>query len=162
MVCQRQGILIDRYSRQIIFPGIGEEGQRKPGNFDEDDIRSELPMVVAAERHLRKVNSSLEIEGIVDDVNFTNIDLVALSGHKGLFGPLGTGVLFIGGRVDLDPLGEGGTGSYSEQEKQPITLPDRYERGTLNTVGISGLGAGLTYILSEGLEGIRSHEQRGN
>ncbi len=91
------------------------------------------------------------------DVQAGNIDLLALSGHKGLLGPPGTGVLFIGERVDLDPLREGGTGSYSEQENQPIILPDRYESGTLNSVGISGLGAGLRYIFSEGLEKIRSH-----
>ena len=93
------------------------------------------------------------------DVQASNIDLLALSGHKGLFGPPGTGVLYAGNRVDLDPLREGGTGSYSEQEEQPYLLPDRYESGTINSVGISGLGAGLRYILSEGLERISAHGQ---
>ncbi len=93
------------------------------------------------------------------DVQASNIDLLALSGHKGLFGPPGTGVLYVGNRVDLDPLREGGTGSYSEQEEQPYLLPDRYESGTINSVGISGLGAGLRYILSEGLERISAHGQ---
>ena len=93
------------------------------------------------------------------DVEASNIDLLAFSGHKGLLGPPGTGVLYVGHRVDLDSLREGGTGSYSEQEEQPVTLPDRYESGTLNSVGISGLGAGLKYIFKEGLERIRTHEQ---
>jgi len=93
------------------------------------------------------------------DVQASNIDLLALSGHKGLFGPPGTGVLYVGNRVDLDPLREGGTGSYSEQEEQPYLLPDRYESGTINSVGVSGLGAGLRYILSEGLERISAHGQ---
>ena len=93
------------------------------------------------------------------DVQASNIDLLAFSGHKGLFGPPGTGVLYVGNRVDLDPLREGGTGSYSEQEEQPYLLPDRYESGTMNSVGISGLGAGLRYILSEGLERISAHGQ---
>jgi len=53
---------------------------------------------------------------------------------------------------------EGGTGSYSELEEQPIVLPYRYESGTVNTVGISGLCAGLAYIFGEGLERIRAHE----
>jgi len=111
--------VIDRYSRQILFSGIGEEGQRRLGNscvviigcgalgtiiatslvragvgkvriidrdfieyhnlqrqvlFDEDDIRNGLPKAIAAERHLRKVNSSVEVEGIVADVNFTNVE----------------------------------------------------------------------------------------
>jgi cysteine desulfurase family protein len=93
------------------------------------------------------------------DVQANNIDLLAFSGHKGLLGPPGTGVLYIGNRVNLDSLREGGTGSYSEEEEQPVILPDRYESGTLNSVGISGLGAGLKYIRNEGLEKIRTREQ---
>jgi len=93
------------------------------------------------------------------DVKTGNIDLLAFSGHKGLFGPPGTGVLYIGERVELDSLREGGTGSHSEMEEQPLDLPYRYESGTANSVGISGLGAGLKYIFSEGLEKIRAHEQ---
>ncbi len=93
------------------------------------------------------------------DVQAGNIDLLAFSGHKGLFGPPGTGVLYVGDRVDLDPLREGGTGSYLETEEQPTALPYRYESGTVNTVGISGLGAGLKYIFGEGAKKIRAHEQ---
>ncbi len=85
--------------------------------------------------------------------------MLAFSGHKGLFGPPGTGALYIGNRVDLDSLREGGTGSYSEDENQPTILPDKFESGTLNSVGISGLGAGLKYIFNEGLEKIRAYEQ---
>ena len=93
------------------------------------------------------------------DVQAGNIDLLAFSGHKGLLGPPGTGVLYVGDRVSLDSLREGGTGSHSEQEEQPFELPYRYESGTVNSVGISGLGAGLKYIFGEGLERIRTHEQ---
>ncbi len=93
------------------------------------------------------------------DVQAGNIDLLAFSGHKGLLGPPGTGVLYVGSRVDLNSLREGGTGSYSEQEEQPLALPYRYESGTINSVGISGLGAGLDYIFSEGLEKICAHER---
>jgi cysteine desulfurase family protein len=92
------------------------------------------------------------------DVQVANIDLLAFSGHKGLFGPPGTGVLYVGNRVDLDSVREGGTGSHSEQEEQPFELPYRYESGTVNSVGISGLGAGLKYIFTEGLGKIRIHE----
>ena len=93
------------------------------------------------------------------DVQAGNIDLLAFSGHKGLLGPPGTGVLYVGSRIDLNSLREGGTGSYSEQEEQPLALPYRYESGTINSVGISGLGAGLNYIFSEGLEKICAHER---
>jgi selenocysteine lyase/cysteine desulfurase len=68
-------------------------------------------------------------------------------------------VLYVGERVDLDSLREGGTGSHSELEEQPLDLPYRYESGTVNSVGISGLGAGLKYIFSEGLERIHAHVQ---
>jgi cysteine desulfurase family protein len=93
------------------------------------------------------------------DVSASNIDLLAFSGHKGLFGPPGTGVLYIGNRVNLDSLREGGTGSFSEQEEQPEILPDKYESGTLNSVGIAGLGAGLKFIFDEGLDKIIAHEK---
>jgi cysteine desulfurase family protein len=93
------------------------------------------------------------------DVQVANIDLLAFSGHKGLLGPPGIGVLYIGNRVELDSLREGGTGSHSELEEQPDALPYKYESGTVNSVGISGLGAGLRYIFEEGLEKIRAHEQ---
>jgi len=93
------------------------------------------------------------------DVQADNVDLLAFAGHKGLLGPAGTGGLYIGNRVDLDSLREGGTGSYSEREEQPVVLPDRYESGTLNSVGISGLGAGVKYIFGEGLDKIRAYER---
>ena len=93
------------------------------------------------------------------DVADSNIDLLAFSGHKGLFGPPGTGVLFIGSRVNLDSVREGGTGSFSEQEEQPEILPDKYESGTLNSVGIAGLGAGLKFIFDQSLDKIIAHEK---
>ena len=93
------------------------------------------------------------------DVQASNIDLLAFSGHKGLLGPPGTGVLYLSDRVELDTLREGGTGTNSESEEQPMDLPYRYESGTPNTVGIAGLSAGLKYILGEGIERISGHGQ---
>lgn len=93
------------------------------------------------------------------DVQENCIDLLAFSGHKGLFGPPGTGALYIGERVELDSLREGGTGSHSESEEQSMDLPYRYESGTANCVGIAGLGAGLKFITSEGREKILAYEQ---
>ena len=93
------------------------------------------------------------------DVQADNIDLLAFSGHKGLFGPPGTGTLYIGERVDLDSLREGGTGSQSEREEQPAALPYKFESGTVNSVGIAGLGAGLKFISSKGVGEILAHER---
>jgi cysteine desulfurase family protein len=89
------------------------------------------------------------------------IDLLAFTGHKGLHGPPGTGGLVIGDHVDiaaLRPLVRGGTGSRSEFEQQPDLLPDKYESGTANGVGLAGLGAGVRWILARGVASIRAHE----
>ena len=77
------------------------------------------------------------------------IDLLAFTGHKGLQGPPGTGGLILADNFDpaqLQPLVRGGTGSRSEFERQPDDLPDRYESGTPNGVGIAGLGAGIAWV----------------
>jgi len=96
------------------------------------------------------------------DIKRDNIDLLAFTGHKALFGPPGTGGLVVGERVDikkLNPLKVGGTGSRSELEEQPDFLPDIYESGTPNTVGLSGLNEGVRFILEEGIDKIRQHEK---
>ena len=93
------------------------------------------------------------------DVRRMNIDILAFSSHKGTFGPPGVGVLYLGPRANPDTLREGGTGTLSESEQQPEGLPARYESGTLNSIGIAGLGAGIKYILSEGQEKISGFEQ---
>ncbi len=93
------------------------------------------------------------------DVKKLNIDLLAFPGHKGLFGPQGTGGLYIGEGIELRQMKEGGTGSKSESLLQPDILPDRYESGTPNTPGIVGLGAGICFILEEGIDKIRKHEE---
>jgi selenocysteine lyase/cysteine desulfurase len=95
------------------------------------------------------------------DMEADCIDLLAFTGHKNLYGPQGTGGLVIGARLDaakLEPLMTGGTGSKSEYEYQPEFLPDKYESGTPNTVGIAGLGAGLSFIGREGIYRVRTHE----
>lgn len=94
------------------------------------------------------------------DVAAMNIDLLAFTGHKSLFGPSGTGGLYIreGLEKKIEPICLGGTGSRSEVEEQPDFMPDRYEAGTPNTVGIAGLYAGVDFVLSEGVDHIQSKE----
>ena len=94
------------------------------------------------------------------NVSDMNIDLLAFTGHKSLFGPQGTGGLYIrkGLEEAIQPLMAGGTGSRSEFELQPDFMPDKYESGTLNTVGLAGLGAGVAYILEKGINEIRTKE----
>jgi len=93
------------------------------------------------------------------DVQKMKIDLLAFPGHKSLFGPQGTGGLYVGQHVDLEPLKQGGTGSRSELLFQPLERPDRYESGTLNVAGIAGLREGIRYILETGYETIDTREK---
>ena len=87
------------------------------------------------------------------------IDFVALTGHKSLFGPTGTGALALSERgADLAGRIFGGTGSQSEQDRQPDFLPDRLEAGTLNTFGFAGLLAGIRFVHETGLEAIHARE----
>ncbi len=92
------------------------------------------------------------------DVQALGIDFLAFTGHKALFGPQGTGGLYIREGLSVNPLKRGGTGSVSENEEQPEFFPDFMESGTQNNVGIAGLGAGVQFILDTGVETIRRHE----
>ena len=94
------------------------------------------------------------------DIKEMNIDLLAFTGHKSLYGPQGTGGLYIGHGLEkqITPLMMGGTGSRSEFENQPDFLPDKYESGTPNALGIAGLGAGVRFVLETGVESIRNKE----
>ena len=96
------------------------------------------------------------------DMPAMEIDMLAFTGHKGLLGPTGTGGLCLGPRVDIErlrPLVYGGTGSRSEEEVQPDFLPDRYESGTLNTIGIAGLAAAVRFLRQETVERVHAHER---
>jgi cysteine desulfurase / selenocysteine lyase len=92
------------------------------------------------------------------DVEAMNIDLLAFPGHKGLLGPQGTGCLYVKEGVTLKPLMQGGTGSNSENIYQPDIMPDLSESGTINTPGIIGLGYGVGFINSFGLENIKEYK----
>jgi cysteine desulfurase/selenocysteine lyase len=95
------------------------------------------------------------------DIEKDGIDLLAFTGHKSLYGPQGTGGLVIGERInekEMIPLKQGGTGSRSEFEEQPDFLPDCFESGTPNGVGLAGLLAGVEFVLEKGVEQIRQNE----
>jgi cysteine desulfurase family protein len=93
------------------------------------------------------------------DVTGMAIDLLAVPGHKGLFGPPGTGFLCVGEGLQLKPLLYGGTGTRSTSDRQPEEMPERLESGTLNVVGLAGLRAGLDYVQEIGLDRIYEHER---
>jgi len=94
------------------------------------------------------------------DVQAMGIDLLAAPGHKGLMGPLGTGILYIrpGLETRITPLVEGGTGSVSEEPTQPLFMPDRFESGSHNAIGLAGLGAALKWIEQRTVAALREHD----
>src|SRR5208283_4728478 len=108
------------------------------------------------------VDASQTAGSVPIDVIRTGIDILCFTGHKSLLGPQGTGGFYI--RKGLDqrvlPLMRGGTGSVSEFEEQPDFLPDRFESGTPNTIGLAGLAAGMRFVLDVGVDRIREKEMR--
>lgn len=94
-------------------------------------------------------------------VKAMDIDLLAFTGHKGTLGPPGIGCLLINDGIDtarISPLIRGCTGAQSDREEQPETLPEKYESGTPNLVGIAGLHAGIRYLQAQDIEYIAEQE----
>ncbi len=87
------------------------------------------------------------------------INFICCAGHKGLYGPTGTGLLISDGTYALEPLMHGGTGATSQEPWQTPFMPELLESGTLNTVGICGLKAGLKYVEQMGICDIFEHER---
>ncbi|MEO6435197.1 MAG: aminotransferase class V-fold PLP-dependent enzyme [Tepidisphaeraceae bacterium] len=161
------------------------EVDAKTGLVDPDDIRrairpqtklialahaSNVTGTVQPIRAIGKIAREHAIPLLVDaaqsaghvpiDVQADGIDLLAAPGHKGLLGPLGTGFLYIRPGVDkfLVPLREGGTGSASEEDRQPDFLPDKYEPGSHNAIGIAGLSAGVQWVIDQTVEKLHARE----
>lgn len=93
------------------------------------------------------------------DVERAHVDLLAFTGHKGLFGLQGTGGLYVRPGLTVNPLKQGGTGSFSEYLEHPELMPDSLESGTPNTPGLAGLLAGIQFIEETGLDTIHQKEQ---
>jgi len=117
---------------------------------------------IARERGIPLCVDAAQSAGVVPvDMEAMNIGLLAFTGHKNLYGPQGTGGLIItqGLERTIGPLMHGGTGSRSEFEEQPDFLPDKYESGTPNTVGIAGLRAGVGFIAEAGMDAVSARER---
>jgi len=117
---------------------------------------------IAAEREvLFLVDAAQSLGHLPLAVEQLGVHLLAAPGHKGLLGPLGTGVLYVAPGVErqLAATRQGGTGTQSESDRQPQTLPDKYEAGNLNVPGIVGLSAGMGFLSERGLAPMRAHER---
>ena len=89
------------------------------------------------------------------DVEALNVDILAATGHKSLFGSQGTGLVYVKEGIEPLPLVDGGTA----EDNDMLEMPDRLESGTMNTPGIGGLGTGIEFLLKERVEKIRQYEE---
>ena len=114
--------------------------------------------VLCRDRGIPLIVDASQAAGVVP-VDFEKLGaaFVAMPGHKGLYGPQGTGLLLCGSDI-VEPILEGGTGSNSISQEMPAFLPDRLEAGTHNIAGIAGLLEGIRYVRRCGLNAIRAHE----
>lgn len=119
---------------------------------------AEIGSLVRAAGALFLVDAAQTVGVVPIDIRAMGIDLLAFPGHKGLFGPTGTGVLCVGPRANVRPWREGGTGGDSTTPTQPAMLPYSLEGGTPNVLGIVGMIAGLDFVERETPEKLRAHE----
>lgn len=116
---------------------------------------------MAHERGILFVADCAQSGGVLDiDLSTQDMDFVCLPGHKGLYGPSGTGLLLCPREIPLRPFLQGGTGTDSLSLDMPEELPERLESGTVNTAGIIGLSAGIDYVQSHGTRKIYEFEHR--
>ena len=109
--------------------------------------------------HLLFVVDAAQTAGVLPiDVQKQNIDVLCFTGHKGLFGPQGTGGIYVRKGVEIRPLFAGGTGVQSYSRTQPKEMPTLLEAGTLNGHGIAGLYAALGYLQKTGIDKIYGRE----
>ena len=117
---------------------------------------------ICRDRGVLFVVDAAQTSGLVPiDVGSMMIDVVCFTGHKSLFGPSGTGGMYIAEHVDIQPCRAGGTGVMSALKSQPEAYPWRMEFGTVNLMGVAGLLAAQEWITARGGVGaIYEHEMR--
>jgi cysteine desulfurase family protein len=122
----------------------------------------DIGRVVRESRAMFLVDAAQSLGHVPIDVRQLEVDLLAAPGHKGLLGPLGTGVLYIrpGVERELAPLRCGGTGTQSEEDRQPDSLPDKYESGNHNLAGLAGLVAATEFLCDESIPSIHEHHTK--
>jgi cysteine desulfurase family protein len=108
---------------------------------------------------LTLIDASQSVGAVPLDVRALGLDMVAFPGHKNLFGPMGTGALYVREGVELLPFREGGSGFKAEEEIHPSEMPFRLEGGTPNAHGYAGLLAGVEFVLAAGIPKILEHER---
>jgi cysteine desulfurase / selenocysteine lyase len=122
---------------------------------------AEIGTIARAHGALFLVDAAQSLGHVPIDVSHFDVDLLAAPGHKGLLGPLGVGVLYLRPGVErqMEPLRYGGTGTQSDEDRQPADLPERFEAGNHNLPGLAGLAAATTWIEERSIDAIRSRDR---
>lgn len=116
-------------------------------------------IALAHQYNIKVLLDTAQSSGVLPiDVENMNVDFLASAGHKGLFGPMGTGVMYIRNPEDIPAMVCGGTGSSYIEIMQPMSMPDKYESGTCNLSGICGLLKGVEFVEVTGIDRIYEHE----
>ena len=113
---------------------------------------------LAHEHGIAFVCDCAQASGVLGVTLADGMDFICTSGHKGLYGPAGTGLLITNGEFPLSTIIEGGTGATSAELSQTDTMPEKLESGTVNTVGIMGLGKGIDFVNYKTQQKIKAHE----
>jgi cysteine desulfurase family protein len=161
--CARDGTVDPAQIAQVVTPGT----RLVVSVYASNVVGTIMPVKeIAAIAHgagaLLLVDAAQAAGALPIDMQDAGIDLLAFTGHKALLGSPGIGGLVIRAGVDasqIEPLMRGGTGSQSEIEEHPDFLPDRFESGTPNLVGIASLKAGIEWLKEKGLDAVREHEK---
>lgn len=122
---------------------------------------SEISRIVKSSPAMLLVDAAQTAGHVEINVRELNVDMLVCPGHKGLLGPLGTGLLYIrpGVEAQLNSFRQGGTGTRSDAEHQPDQLPDKYESGNHNAPGLCGLAASLEWLMDQTWDRRTTHER---
>lgn len=146
--------------RELVVPGTRLVAVTHASNLTGDVYNIEAIARIAHEAGALLVADVAQTAGTVPiSLVEQGLDVVCFTGHKGLYGPQGTGGLAVAEGLEIDPLLVGGSGFHSYDEEHPSQMPDRLEAGTLNGHGIAGLGAGASFVAQIGVEAIAAHER---
>ena len=182
-VCEHNSVLRPLYrlreqGLQFSFAGVDERGRLQYNDWDKLVQPNTKALVVTgasnvtgngtdlakaagfAHRHslLLIVDAAQTAGSQAIDVQALGIDVLCFTGHKALLGPQGTGGLYVRPGLSIQPLVVGGSGVHSFDEQHPAQMPTALEAGTLNVPGIAGLGAGVRWLLTQGVEALEAKE----
>ena len=116
---------------------------------------AEIGKICRKKNILFMIDAAQTAGAISIDVEALNVDIFAATGHKSLFGPQGTGLVYVKEGIEPLPLVDGGTA----EDNDMLEMPDKLESGTMNTPGIGGLGTGIEFFIKQGVDKIRRHEE---